>query len=106
MYKLIAIYKAPETAEALAQFETYYRETHMPITRKIPLLKEVRMNKVFGTPMGKSDLHLVAELCFASKDDFKKAMSTPEAMESGKDAMKFAKNLVSVHFAEEVVETL
>jgi len=28
-------------------------------------------------------------------------MKTPEMMESGKDAMKFAGDLVSVHFGEE-----
>lgn len=98
MFKLVAIYKIPKEAEA---FEKHYKEIHTPLTQKIPLMKEIRLNKIFGGPTGKSDLHLIAELCFASKDDFKKAMSTPEAMASGKDLMTFAKDLVSVHFAQE-----
>ncbi len=100
MFKLIAIYKIPNDKNA---FENHYKEVHTPITKKIPLMKEVRINKVFGGPTGKSDLHLIAELCFASKEDFKKAMGTPEAAASGKDLMSFAKDIVSVHFAEEEV---
>ena len=103
MFKLVAVYKVPENKDA---FESHYKEVHMPLTVKIPRIKEVRMNRVFGGPMGKSELHLITELCFVSKEDFKAAMSTPEAMASGKDAMSFAKNLVSVHFAEETVQKL
>jgi uncharacterized protein (TIGR02118 family) len=101
MYKLIAIYKIPAD---MNKFTEHYEKTHMPITKKIPGLKEVRLNKVFGTPRGKSDLHIIAELCFESKEAFKSSMSTPEAMASGKDLMGFAGELVSVHFAEEIVE--
>ncbi len=98
MIKLIAIYKQPADAAA---FEAYYQGTHMPLTKKVPNIKEIRVNKIFGTPKGKSDLYLIAELCFESKATFKEAMSTKEAMESGKDTMNFAGDLVSVHFAEE-----
>ena len=101
MFKLIAIYKIPNDKDA---FETHYKEVHMPITRKIPKLKEARLNRVFGTPAGKSNLHVIAELCFANKDDFKFAMGSEEAAASGKDLMGFAKEIVAVHFAEEEVE--
>jgi len=100
MYKLIAIYKKPENTD---EFEKYYSETHTPLTKKIPNLKEFRVNKVFGGPTGNSDLHVIAELCFEDKATFKEAMATKEAMESGKDAFKFAGDIVSVHFAEETL---
>ncbi len=100
MYKLIAHYKIPNDKGA---FEKHYKEVHTPITKKIPLIKEIRINKVFGGPTGKSDLHLIAELCFASKEDFKSAMGTPEAAASGADLMSFAKEIVSVHFAQEEI---
>ena len=103
MYKLIALYQIPENKEA---FESHYAEVHMPITRKIPNLKEVRTSRIFGGPTGKSDMYLQAELCFESKEAFQEGMKTPEAAESGKDLMNFAKGLVSVHFAEEKVEKL
>ena len=46
---------------------------------------------------------MIAEMCFENKDAWKAAMKTPEMMESGKDAMKFAGDAVSVHFAEELI---
>jgi len=101
MFKVIAVYKTPTDDAAKATFDEYYQTTHTPICLKIPGIKELRTNKIFGGPTGASDLYMVAEMCFENKDAWKAAMKTPEMMESGKDAMKFAKSLVSVHFAEE-----
>lgn len=98
MFKLVALYKTPKDVEA---FEKHYKEVHMPITMKIPRIKEVRMNRVFGGPTGKSDFYLQTEICFASKEDFKEAMKSPEAAASGKDAMGFARDILTVYFAEE-----
>ena len=98
MYKLIAIYKQPENMDS---FESHYQEVHAPLAKKIPGLKEIRLNRMTGTPRGESDLHLIAELCFETKDDFKAAMKSEENMACGKDLMNFAKGIVSVYFAEE-----
>jgi uncharacterized protein (TIGR02118 family) len=103
MYKVIAVYKLPSDESAKAKFETHYNEVHTPICLKIPGIKELRTNKIFGGPTGASTLHMIAEMCFENKDAWKAAMKTPEMMESGKDAMKFAGELVSVHFAEEKI---
>lgn len=103
MFKLVALYKIPNDKDA---FENHYAEVHTPISLKIPHLKELRINRVFGGPTGKSDLHLIAELCFNTKEDFKAAMGTKEAAASGKDLMSFAKDIVSVHFVEETVTKL
>lgn len=103
MHKVIAVYEVPENTEA---FESHYKEVHEPIALKIPHMTEFRVNKVFGGPTGKSNLYMIAEMCFDNKDSWKQAMQTKEMMESGKDAMKFAGKLVSVHFAEETVTKL
>lgn len=100
MYKLIATYKVPQDIEA---FEKHYQEVHTPLVKKVPGVKEIRVNRVFAAPMGKPSLHLVAEVVFADKETFNNAMKSPENMASGKDAMKFAGELVSVHFAKEEV---
>lgn len=102
MYKMIAIYKTPADTAA---FEQWYKN-HIEIARKVPLVKEFRISKITGTPRGASDLHLVTELVFASKEDFKTAMSSPENMAAGKDAFSNYKDIVSVHFAEETVERI
>lgn len=103
MFKVTAVYKAPANDEAKAKLDTHFRETHTPICLRIPGIKEVRTNKVFGGPTGASNLHMIVDMVFENKDAWKAAMKTPEMMESGKDAMKFAGDLVSVHFAEETI---
>lgn len=102
MYKVIAVYRVP-SEEAKAQFEEHFQKVHTPLCLRIPGIKELRINKIFGGPTGSSNLQMVAEMCFENKDSWKAAMKTPEMMESGKDAMKFAGDLVSVHFAEETI---
>lgn len=100
MYKLIAIYKMPSDIES---FEKHYNEVHAPLAAKVPHLVELRINKIQGTPKGPSDLLMIAEMVFKNKDDFKLAMKSPENADAGKDLMSFAKEVVSIHFAEEIV---
>lgn len=104
-YKVIATYKVPESEDDKAAFNTYFKETHTPICLAVPGITEVRVNSILGGPAGESDLYQISEMVFADKDSWKAAMKTPEMMESGKDAMKFAGKLVSVHFAKEDITT-
>ena len=103
MYKVIATYKAIHQDEQRIRFEQHFNDHHLPLCMGIPGVKEVRLNRVFGGPMGKSALHLIVEIVFHSKEAWKAAMRTPEMMETGKDAIQFAGDLVSVHFAEESI---
>jgi uncharacterized protein (TIGR02118 family) len=99
MYKMIAIYKTPADAQA---FDQWYK-SHLEIAKKVPLVKEFRFSKITGGPRGASDLHLIAELVFNSKEDFKTAMSSPENMAAGKDVFTNYKDIISVHFSEEEI---
>ena len=98
MYKLIAIYKKPKD---VASFDDHYRNVHTPLVKSIPGLKELVVNRVTGGPGDKSNLHLIAELCFETKEDFNKAMKSEENKKAGKDLMGFAGDIVSVHFADD-----
>ncbi|MFT9849768.1 EthD family reductase [Aneurinibacillus sp. REN35] len=97
MVKLIAIYKKPENVE---QFEKHYQEVHTPLAEKMPGLVKLEVNEVYGTPAGESNLHLIAELYFETKEALHQALSSPEGRASGKDLMGFAGKIVSMHFAE------
>ena len=99
MYKMIAIYKTPADTEA---FDQWYKN-HTELAKKVPHVKEFRFSKITGGPRGASENHLIAELVFSSKEDFKTAMSSPENMAAGKDAFTNYKDIVSVHFAEEEI---
>lgn len=103
MFKVIAVYRMPADEAAKAKLENHFKTVHTPLCLNIPHIKEVRVNKVFGGPSGASNLQMIVEMVFPEKDAFRLAVKTPEMMESGKDAMAFAGDLVSVHFAEEQI---
>jgi uncharacterized protein (TIGR02118 family) len=97
MVKLIAIYKKPEDVEA---FDKHYHEIHAPLAAKMPGLLKLEVNKIYGSPAGESNLHLIAEMYFETKEDVMNALSSPEGKAAGKDLMGFAGKVVSMHFAE------
>jgi uncharacterized protein (TIGR02118 family) len=103
-YKVIAVYKKP-SEENQASFEDHFRTIHTPICLAIPGIKGLRINSIFGGPKGASELSMIVEMLFDDKDNWKQAMQTKEMMDSGKDAVKFAGELVSVHFAKEEIIT-
>lgn len=99
MVKLIAIYRKPEDT---AQFDEHYETVHAPLARQMPGLIKMEVSKVYGTPMGESDLYLIAKMYFENKDALTQALSSPEGKAAGKDLMGFARKIVTMHFAEEV----
>ncbi|WBL13003.1 EthD family reductase [Sutcliffiella sp. NC1] len=99
MVKLIALYKHPENKEA---FDDHYFNIHAPLTAKIPGLREMKVTKVVGSPMGgEGKYYLMCEMYYDCHDAFKAAMKTEEAKASGKDLMSFAANLVTLMIGEE-----
>lgn len=102
MIKMIALYKHPENKE---QFDKHYFETHGPITAKIPGLLKMEVTKIIGSPMGgEGKYYLMCEMFYEDMASFKAAMKTDEAKASGKDAMSFAGDLITLMIGEEVNE--
>ncbi|MED0678108.1 EthD family reductase [Aneurinibacillus thermoaerophilus] len=99
MVKLIAIYKKPENVE---EFDKHYKEVHAPLAEKMPGLLKLEVNKIYGSPAGDSNIHLIAEMYFETKEALMNALSSPEGKAAGKDLMGFAGKVVSMHFAEVV----
>ncbi len=102
MVKLVALYKKPADAAA---FDDYYFNTHVELANKMPGLKKVEISKVTGAPGGEAEYYLMAELYFENMDALKAAMSSPEGKAAAKDLMGFAKEIVSMMFADVVEET-
>ena len=102
MYKMIAIYKKPQDE---ASFNSWY-EGHKELAKKVPHVQEIRLTQITGSPMGPSDLYLIAELVFSSEEKFQEAMKSKENREAGKDAFAHAKDIISVHFAKETIEVV
>lgn len=96
--KLLALYKKPEDEAA---FLAHYEKVHAPLARAVPGLERLVVNKVTGSPMGETDLFLIAEMHFPDRSTFDSAMASDENRAAGRDLMTFAKGLVTVLFVEE-----
>ncbi|TQS72008.1 EthD family reductase [Ornithinibacillus gellani] len=99
MAKVIALYKQPADQE---KFDEHYFHTHAPLTRKIPGLRDMKVTKIIGSPMGKSEYYLLCEMVYDDLDSLQQAMKTDEGKASGKDVMQFAGDLVTLMIGEEV----
>ena len=98
MYKLIALYAQPDDVDA---FQKHYTEVHTPLALAVPGLQELVVNKVVASPMGGEPQYFqIAEMRFADKAAFDKAMASAENRAAGKDLMNFAKGKVTLLIAE------
>lgn len=96
--KLIAIYRKPDDEAA---FLKHYEEVHAPLVRKVPGVQKLVVNRIFGSPMGETDLFQIAEVHFADRESFDAGMRSPENRAAGADLMAFAKGIVTLVTAEE-----
>ncbi|MEK4402919.1 EthD family reductase [Sporosarcina sp. FSL K6-6792] len=99
MAKLIALYKHPENKEA---FDDHYFNVHSPLTAKIPGLREMKVTKISGSPMGgEGKYYLTCEMKYDNLEALQAGLRTAEGKASGKDLMGFAGNLVTLMIGED-----
>lgn len=88
MASLLVLYKKPTDSAA---FDDYYASTHVPLVHKIPGLKGFKIsNGQVATPTGPAEIHLVAELEFASVAELMSALGSPEGQAAAGDLSNFA----------------
>lgn len=97
MVKLVATYRTPADPAA---FDDHYFRVHVPLAMRMPGLRRAEIARVTGAPGGRSDLHLIAELYFDSREALEAALRSPEGRAAGEDLMAFARDVVSLHVAE------
>jgi uncharacterized protein (TIGR02118 family) len=88
MARVMVMYKNPKDA---AEFDRRYFASHVPMAWKIPGLKryEVSAGPVM-TPMGPSDIHLVATLHFDDMAALQAGMGSVEGRAAGADAQELS----------------
>ena len=88
MAQLVVMYKTPADPAA---FDAHYFQTHVPIAKGIPGLKQydVSTGPVTG-PGGPSDVHLIATLHFDSLADIQAAFASAEGQAASADMANFA----------------
>lgn len=87
MAQLLVLYNTPTDPAA---FDRYYRETHIPIAKKIPGLKSYTINA--GPVMGLAGTapYLVATLTFDTFGELTAALTSPEGQAAAADVPNFA----------------
>ena len=100
MYKLIALYDAPDDPEA---FLAHYRDVHLPLVLQTPGLLKAEAEQVKAKVMGEApDVFLIAQMTYPDKAAFDAAMASPENRAAGKDLMSFARGKVTLYATETI----
>jgi uncharacterized protein (TIGR02118 family) len=87
MAQLLVLYNAPADPAA---FDRYYRETHIPIAKKIPGLRSCVISNGPVQALAGTAPHQVAILQFDSMADLNAALASPEGQAAAGDLSNFA----------------
>lgn len=88
MASLVVMYGTPKDPAA---FDTYYRETHIPIAKTIPGLRRYEISRgPVMTPAGPANFHLVATLHFDNLAAIQNAFASAEGQAAAADVQVFA----------------
>ena len=96
--RLIALYAAPEDQAA---FDAHYRDTHAPIVRRYPGLRDLRLTRTDGVGGRAPAYYLIAEMAFDTRADLDAALASEAGVESGKDLRNFASAGVTLLVADD-----
>ena len=98
MVKLVAMYGKPKDP---VHFDRYYRETHVPLAKKIPDVRRFTIHKVLGTPQeGEPPYYCLTEVYWDSLDAARKALASPDGQASYHDVPNYATGGVTFVFTE------
>ena len=98
--RLIALYRHPPDPQA---FDKAYFGTHLPLMGKVPGLQASVVSKFTRTVMGDS-FYMMADMAFPDEGTLKQAMRSPEMAAAGDNLASFARDLVTLMFAEDLIE--
>ena len=88
MIRLLVLNGQPKDPAA---FDKYYRETQIPIAKRMKGLKKWTIGKVPGTPDGKpAPFYYVADLYLESRTDFEQLLAWPEGQAAVADVPNYA----------------
>jgi len=96
--RLIALYAPPEDPAA---FDAHYRDTHAPIVRRYPGLRDLHLTRTDGVANRAPAFYLIAEMAFDSRADLDAALASEAGVESGRDLRNFASAGVTLLVADD-----
>lgn len=87
MYRITVCYGQPDNPAA---FDSHYAQVHIPLVRAIPGLAAFAAGPCAALGKGDPAYYYVATLDFATEDDYRIALTSPEMGKTGKDVASFA----------------
>lgn len=87
MATLLVLFRTPQDVEA---FEAHYLGVHLPLARRMPGLRSVRVDRTVGGDPTLREYHLVSRLEFDSREAMRTALRSPEGQAAGSDLARFA----------------
>jgi uncharacterized protein (TIGR02118 family) len=87
MAQILVLYNPPANPAA---FDKYYRETHIPLAKRIPGLRSYNISTAPPKLLAGNPVHLVAELTFDTMADVDAAFASPEGQATAGDLANFA----------------
>ncbi len=87
MATLLVLFRTPQDPD---QFERHYVQVHLPLVRKMPGLRSLRVDRTVGGDPALREYHLVTRLEFQSREEMRTALRSPEGIAAGNDLNQFA----------------
>jgi uncharacterized protein (TIGR02118 family) len=85
---LFAIHRKPELS--FDEFLTHYRDVHLPIAKRLPMLRQYEIFPVHPAPGPDGETpDAFALMTFDSVEDFQELLSTPEMADAVEDNKSF-----------------
>ncbi len=97
MVKLVIFFHKPTDTEA---FEVRYAQQYVPATNSMPNVKRVTVSRAIGAPRGEPPFYLIQEMYFDDMAALNQSLNSPEGRNAGAVLMGFAREIVSLMFAE------
>jgi uncharacterized protein (TIGR02118 family) len=101
VHKLMLLFRRPEDVDG---FEQRWSHEFVPRVERLPGIRRVTVSRIYGSPSGSADLHLVHEIFFDDADALQKALVSPEGVDAGRTLIHIAGDFVSLCFAEHLEE--
>ena len=97
MVKLIILFHKPTDTAA---FEENYAQQYVPATNSMPNVKRVTVSRAIGAPRGEPPYYLIQEMYFDDMAALNQSLNSQEGRNAGAVLMSFAREFVSLMFAE------
>ena len=100
--RLIALFNQPDDPGA---FDAHYHDVHIPIVRRYPGIRGIRLTRTDGVGGRPSPIYLMAEMQFDSRADLETALTSEAGAESARDLRNFAQAGVTLLIADDADAT-